>query len=201
VHGFGYEPEMTENVHVVGVVGSLADDSTTRIAVERALDAATAAGATTDLVDLRQLELPIFDSDAPDAGDAPDLRRRLRAADAVLLGTPMYHGSYASPLKTALDYSGFEEFEDATVGLLVVAGGGFPLPALEHLRESMRALNAWTLPTQVAIPNSHAATEAGRLADDDLAERVATLGRELASYANVAAYPDCPSTPAPTVGD
>jgi len=28
----------------------------------------------------------------------------------------MYHGSYSSTLKTALDYCGFEEFEDKTVG-------------------------------------------------------------------------------------
>jgi NAD(P)H-dependent FMN reductase len=192
---------MTDDVHVVGLAGSLADDSTTRIAVERALDAARAAGATTDLVDLRTLDLPTFDSDTPDAGDAPDLRRRLRAADAILLGTPMYHGSYASPLKTALDYSGFEEFEDATVGLLAVAGGRFPLPALEHLRESMRALEAWTLPTQVAIPNSHAVTGDDRLTDEELAERVDSLGRELVTYANVAAVSECSTTPAPTAGD
>ena len=192
---------MTENVHVVGLSGSLADDSTTRIAVDRALDAATAAGATTELLDLREWDLPVFDADDQDAGDAPELRRRLRAADAVLLGTPMYHGSYSSPLKTALDYSGFDEFADTTVGLLVVAGGGFPLPALEHLRETMRALEAWTLPTQVAVPNSHAATADGRLVDGDIEGRVAELGHELASYANVAAYPDCPTTPAPTTGD
>lgn len=192
---------MTENTHVVGMAGSLADDSTTRIAVERALDAARAAGATTDFVDLRHLDLPTFDPDEQDAGDAVALRRRLQAADAVLLGTPMYHGSYASPLKTALDYSGFEEFEDTTVGLLAVAGGRFPLPALSHLRETMRALDAWTLPTQVAIPESHAATADGALADEELTERVATLGRELVTYANVAAYPECPSTPAPSVGD
>jgi len=192
---------MTESAHVVGLSGSLADDSTTRIAVRDALDAARTAGATTDEIDLRQFDLPTFDPDEPDAGDAPELRRRLRAADAVLLGTPMYHGSYASPLKTALDYSTFDEFADTTVGLLAVAGGRFPLPALSHLRETMRALDAWTLPTQVAIPESHAATADGGLADDELAERVATLGRELVTYANVAAYPECPSTPAPSVGD
>jgi NAD(P)H-dependent FMN reductase len=75
---------MTEKVYVVGMAGSLADDSTTRIAVERALDAARATGATTDLVDLRGLDLPTFDPDAPDAGDAPALRERLGPAVAVV---------------------------------------------------------------------------------------------------------------------
>jgi len=189
---------MTENVSVVAISGSQSDESVTRTAVENALEAARAAGATTDHIDLRQWELPTFDADRQDAGDAPELRRRLREADAVLLATPMYHGSYASPLKTALDYAGFDEFEDKTVGLLAVAGGGFPLPALEHLREVCRALNAWTLPTQVAIPDSHSATVDGEIAEEDVADRLRTLGRELVTYANVAAYPDCPETPAPS---
>ncbi len=192
---------MTENTRIVALCGSQADDSVTRIAVREALAAADRAGATTDCIDLRHLDLPTFDADDQDAGDAPELRERVRAADAVLLGTPMYHGSYASPLKTALDYCGFDEFEDTTVGLLAVAGGAFPLPALSHLREVCRALEAWTLPTEVAIPNSHSATEDGQLVDEDVRERVQTLGRELVEYANVAAYPTCPSTPAPAIGD
>jgi hypothetical protein len=53
----------------------------------------------------------------------------------------------------------------------------------------------------VAVPESHGATADGQLADDEVADRVASLGRELVTYANVAAYPDCPSTPAPSVGD
>ena len=192
---------MSEHTHVVALCGSQAENSVTRVAVEEALEAAAAAGASTELLDLRQWDLPTFDADDQNAGDAPAFRRRVREADAVLLGTPMYHGSYASPLKTALDYCGFDEFEDTTVGLLAVAGGSFPLPALAHLREVCRALEAWTLPTQVAVPDSHAAVEDGRLADEGVAERTATLGRELAAYANVSAYPDCPSTPAPAVGD
>jgi NAD(P)H-dependent FMN reductase len=194
---------MTDGVPIVAIVGSQSDDSVTRIAAEQTMEAARTAGATTDCLDLREWALPTFDADAQDAGDAPELRRQVRAADAVLLATPMYHGSYASPLKTALDYCGFEEFEDTTVGLLAVAGGGFPLPALEHLREVCRALEAWTLPTQVAVPNSHSATSDGAIADDDTADRIATLGRELHAYANVSTYPECPETPAssPAAGD
>ncbi|SDE93767.1 NADPH-dependent FMN reductase [Halorientalis regularis] len=193
---------MTENTHVVAICGSQADDSVTRVAAERTLDAARSAGATTDLLDLRQWDLPTFDPDRPDAGEASAVRRRVREADAVLLATPMYHGSYSSPLKTALDYCGFDEFADTTVGLLAVSGGGFPLPALEHLRTVCRALEAWTLPTQVAVPDSHSAvTDDGAFADDGVAERVDALGQELVAYANVATYPDCPSTPAPAAGD
>ena len=176
---------------VVGIAGSLRDESYTRIAVAETLEAAEDHGATTELLDLRDYDLPVFDADRRDAGDAPELRERLRTADAILLGTPVYHGSYAAPLKNALDYSGFDEFEDKTVGLLGVAGGGFPITALDHLRSVCRALDAWVLPHQAAIPAAGSRIEDGELVDTDLAERVAVLGERLAEYANI--EPDPPA--------
>jgi NAD(P)H-dependent FMN reductase len=179
-----------EDKHVVALSGSQRDGSYTHRAVERTLAAAERRGASTDLAAIGDLDLPLFDPDRPDAGDAAALRRRVGRADAVLLGTPMYHGSYASPLKTALDYCGFDEFEGTTVGLLAVSGGGFPTPALEHLRSVARALDAWVLPRQVAVPDSHAAFEDGRLAEEDLVDRVEALGEDLVAYAGVESYPD-----------
>ncbi|MBX0324380.1 NAD(P)H-dependent oxidoreductase [Halomicroarcula sp. F13] len=182
--------DVTEREHVVALCGSQRDGSYTRRALELALDAAERRGATTDLVDVADLNLPVFDPEETDAGDAPTLRKRIQAADCVILGSPMYHGSYASPLKTALDYSGFDEFEGTTVGLLAVSGGGFPTPVLEHLRTVARALDAWVLPHQVAIPNAAESFESGRLTEDGLADRIETLGTELVDYAGVESYPE-----------
>jgi len=176
---------MTDAIHVVALVGSLRDGSHSRTAAARALEGAESAGATTDLLDLRELDLPIFDADAQDDGDAPELRRRLRAADAVILATPMYHGSYSSVLKTALDYAGFDEFENQTVGLLAVSGGSFPITALDHLRSVCRALDAWVLPYEAAVPNARSRIEDGTFVDADLEERVATLGRRVVTYADI----------------
>jgi NAD(P)H-dependent FMN reductase len=182
--------EVPDSKHVVALCGSRRDGSHTRRALERTLAAAERRGATTDLVDLDALDLPPFDPDREDAGDAATLRRRVREADAVVLGSPMYHGSYSSVLKTALDYCGFDEFAETTVGLLVVSGGGFPTPALEHLRSVARALDAWVHPHQVAIPDAHSAFVEGSLRDEDLADRVETLGTELVAYAGVESYPE-----------
>lgn len=130
-------------LRVAAVVGSLRDGSYTRPACREALAAASEFDRVeTDLVDLRTLSIPVYDADIDDAGDAPALRARLREADSIVLGTPVYHGSYSSALKNAIDYCGFDEFEDTTVGLLCVAGGSFPTTTLEHLRSVARALNA-----------------------------------------------------------
>ena len=176
---------MVEPPHVAGLVGSLRDGSYTRVAVRHALEAAGDRGASTDLVDLRDLDLPVYDADHDDAGDAGALRERVRAADSIVLGTPMYHGSYASPLKVALDYCGFDEFRGKTVGLLAVSGGGFPLPALEHLRSVCRSLDAWVVPYQAAVPNVRSRVEDGAVVDPDAAERLATLGDRVVRYARI----------------
>ena len=171
--------------HVVAVCGSLREESRSRLALNHALGGVANAGGTGELLDLREFDLPVFDADARDPGDAPELTRRVREADAVLLGTPMYHGSYSSVLKNALDHCGFEEFEDKTVGLLAVAGGSFPVTALEHLRSVCRALNAWVLPHQAAIPDAGSAFDAGEFVDESLERRVLALGERVVRYADI----------------
>jgi NAD(P)H-dependent FMN reductase len=174
-----------EDPHVVGVAGSLRDGSVTRQAVDHALKAAERAGGTATAVDLREYDLPVYDADEDDAGDAERLRETIRGADSVILGTPMYHGSYSAPVKNVLDYCGFDEFEDTTVGLLAVSGGRFPVTALEHLRSVCRALDAWVIPHQAALPRSYEVFEDGEFVDESLEERVHTLGREAVGYANI----------------
>ena len=182
---------MSTSPRVVGVCGSLRDGSHTRTAIERALTEAEAFGGSTELVDLRAYELPVFDPDNREAGDANQLKATLQAADSIVLGSPMYHGSYAAPLKNAMDYCGFDEFEDATVGLLGVSGGRFPTTTLEHLRSVCRAVNAWVLPHQAAIPSAADKIDDGEIVDGDIEERVATLGQRAVEYANI--EPDPPT--------
>lgn len=176
-------------VHVAALPGSIRRGSATRRALEVALQAAEDAGATTDLVDLRALDLPIFSTERDDHPGVRELRERTGAADSILLGTPLYHGSYSSVLKTALDFCGFDEFSDKTVGLLAVAGGRFPVTALDHLRSVCRALNAWVLPHEAAVPRSHAAFEDGNLVDPELVRRVRTLGVRAVQYARIEPEP------------
>jgi len=176
---------------VVAVCGSLRDESYTRIGLEHALAAARERNASAALLDLREYDLPVYDPDDDDAGDAGRLRREIREADSVLLGSPMYHGSYSAPLKNALDYCGFDEFEESTVGLLGVSGGKFPVTTLEHLRSVCRALNAWVLPHQAAIPSSRSQFEDGEFVDSDTANRVAVLGERAVEYASIEPDPAC----------
>ncbi|SEO73174.1 NAD(P)H-dependent FMN reductase [Halogranum amylolyticum] len=174
------------DVHVVALGGSLRDGSHTRHALTHVLRGVEAAGGTGEIVDLRDYDLPVLDADYDEQGDSAELAATIRAADAVVLGTPMYHGSYSGVLKNALDYCGFEEFEGKTVGLLAVSGGSFPVTALDHLRSVCRALNAWVIPHQAAIPRAHSAfDDDGAFRDESTEERVLTLGRRAVGFANI----------------
>jgi len=173
-------------VRVVAICGSLRADSTTRLALEHVVDAAADAGADAELLDLRDWNLPIFDADDRDRGDAAALKTVVGRADAVALGTPVYHGMVSSALKNAFDYLGRDEFEDTTVGLLATSAGGPFAPTLEHLRTGVRTLHGWALPHEVGIRNARDAfDDSGAFVDPDLDERVRTLGRLLVEYARI----------------
>lgn len=186
---------------IVGLCGSLRDESTTRTALEHTLNAAEQAGGRTELIDLRNADLPIYDGDRPEAGDAKELRTRIREADGLILGTPVYHATIASPLKVALDYCRRSDLEDTTVGLLCTAGGRFYGPVFSHLRAIVQILDAWALPDQVAIPNAGSVISGDRITDDELAARLVNLGEALVAYARLDRTPEMTADPAVLPGD
>lgn len=178
-----------ESVRVVGIPGSLRDGSFTVRTVEIALEGARRAGAQTELVDLRDLDLPILDGGVEDEEHPPDvfrMREAVQAADGIVLGTPEYHGSYSGVLKNALDLMGFDEFEDKMIGLVGVSGGRMGAnTAMNHLREVGRALHAWVVPTQAGVARAWKAFEEGELADEGLADRIRAVGAEVTRYAKL----------------
>ncbi|MFW5916963.1 MAG: NADPH-dependent FMN reductase [Halorubrum sp.] len=184
---------------IVAISGSRREASTTRAALSVALDAAGDAGAETDLIDLGAVDLPLYHPDEDTQGDSDALKRRVREADGVLAGTPVYRGSYSSTFKNFHDFCGSGEYENTAVGLLATAGGGSYGGTLEHLRSTFRNVHAWTVPHEVGIRNASSvvATNGGpnsddglriggdglRIADDDIRERTERLGRVVVEHA------------------
>ncbi|WP_227352890.1 NADPH-dependent FMN reductase [Haladaptatus salinisoli] len=185
---------MTAVPKVVALCGSMRDGSHTRTALRHVLDAAEEAGAETELLDVRDYDLPVFDPDEDEPEDAVEIKRAIREADSVILGSPVYHGSYSSAFRNVHDYCSFDEFEDTTVGLLVVAGGGSYASTLDHMRITVRGVHGWVLPHQVGIRRAYDQFEDGEFVDEDLEERTRKLGRQAVEYAFIT--PDVTSTEA-----
>ncbi|RYG71062.1 NADPH-dependent oxidoreductase [bacterium] len=184
----GQDPT-TAKTHVVGICGSLSADSSTRRVLTLALEAAAAAGASTELLDLRDFHLPFAESGFdPDAyPDVARFNQIVRESDGLIWATPEYHGSFSGVLKNALDLGSFPEYKGKVVALLGVAAGQIgAINALSHLRTVGRQLHLWVLPAQVSIARAYAAfDEEGRLKDESLAASVENLGRELTKWARL----------------
>lgn len=169
---------------VVAVCGSRRDGSHTKTALEHTLAAAEEAGADTDLIDLGAVDLPLYHPDEDVQGESDELVRRVRKADGVILGSPVYHGSYSSTLKNFHDYCSGDDYENTVVGLLTVAGGSSYGAALEHMRSTVRNVHGWAIPQQVGIPRVSRQFEDGEFVEDGLRERTEALGRLVAGHAD-----------------
>lgn len=177
----------TGKVRIAAVNGSLRSGSYTRLALQIALQGAAELGAETRVLDLSDYDL-IFCDGSRDEDRHPgvrQLRQDVRAAHGLLLGTPEYHGSFSGVLKNALDLMGFQEFEGKVIGLVGVSGGALGAAnALTSLQIVGRALHAWIVPEQVAIPQVWKQFEPdGRLKNPGLEKRLKDVGRQVARFA------------------
>ena len=174
----------------LAISGSRRAESHTRTALRHVLDVAEREGAEADLIDLGAVELPLFHPDVADedAGDAAALLERVRAADAVVLGSPVYHGSYSSTLKSFHDYCSKTEYEDTAVGLVAVAGGGSYGPALEHMRGTVRNVHGWVVPEQVGVRSARTKFVGG--IPDDIRGRLASMTRQVVRQAEALSVVD-----------
>jgi len=173
-------------IKIVGIPGSLREGSHTRQAVEAALRGAATEGAEVELIDLKKLDLPLVETVLPDAqapAEVLALRKALRKADGIILGTPEYHGSVSGALINALDWVGKDEFDGKAVGLVGVSGGAMGAnDALNTLRLIGRNLHAWVVPEQASVPEAWRVLPAAAGA---MKERLEGVGRATARIAKL----------------
>jgi FMN reductase len=178
-------------VNVVGLGGSLAAPSRSLAALRAALAGARESGADTQLLDLRELRLPL---NVPTESAVPAGARRLLDAagssDAMVWSSPLYQGTVSGAFKNALDWlhllSDHEPafLSDQVIGLIATAGGVHGLQAVNTMEFSVRALRAFAVPLVVTVgPAAKAFDADGELTDVSVRESLANLGREVARIA------------------
>jgi FMN reductase len=175
-------------LHILGLGGTLRENSTSRWALERSLRAAEAAGASTELLSLYELNLPMFIPGKPVEAYDPSVARLLEAvrrADALILSTAGYHGTLVGATKNALDFLEFLSqderpyLHEKVVGLIATAGGELAaVNAINALVHSVHGLRGTAASLFVAIPRAKDAFDAhGQLIDTKWAARLDQLGR------------------------
>ena len=78
----------------------------------------------------------------PLADDIPEIVRgvamQFQQADAVVLASPIYHGSYTSHLKNLIDVFHYDFLRDKNVGLMAIGHGGTAVLPAVHLQDVVR---------------------------------------------------------------
>ena len=178
-------PQNDASVRITGISGSRRVGSYTRMAVEAALRGAAETRAITRLIDLAELDLAFAGAGGNKGPDFEGLSRAVKESDGIVLGTPEYHGSFSGVLKNALDLMGFEEFEGKMLGLVGVSGGAMgAFEGINSLRNVGRALHAWVVPEQAAVPEAWKVfDESGAVKDARIETRLKEVGRQVARFA------------------
>lgn len=156
------------SIFVVGIGGSTRKGSSTEVVVQAVLDGLRQGGAETRLYAGDDLILPMYEQTPSCADAGRQLVADVRRADAVVIGSPGYHGTISGLVKNVLDY--FEELSgDAApyldrkaVGCVATAyGWQAAVNTLTTVRQIVHALRGWPTPYGIAI------NAAGGLVNDD----------------------------------
>jgi FMN reductase len=183
------------NLNVVGIGGTLRENSAGLGAIKRVLQAAEEAGAETELLDLRELGLPMYVPGKKLVEYDENVERFLdsiRRADALVIGTAAYHGTLAGVTKNALDFAQFLARDESpyldgkVVGLIATAGGDQAAAnATGALINVVHALRGIVAPLMVPIPKAwRLSDDEGNITDENYGGRLDRLGELLVDLAS-----------------
>jgi FMN reductase len=144
---------------IVGLGGTLRPGSSTEKVLAHVLLHARNRGAETLLFSGEMISLPTYvPSETIRCDRSVALLTALRKADAIVVGSPGYHGGISGLVKNALDYTedmskdAAPYFEGRAVGCVATGAGWQGANAtLSALRSVIHALRGWPTPLGIAF--------------------------------------------------
>jgi FMN reductase len=177
---------------IVGIGGTLRPSSSTEHIVSVVLKNAQLSGASTQLFAGEDLNLPMYmPNHASRCDRAVALISALRKADAIVVGSPGYHGSVSGLVKNALDYiedmaTDETPYLEGRAVACVATGAGWQgaNSALHALRNIVHALRGWPTPLGIALNTREPLfTEDGRCLQAGAVELMKVMATQLVTFA------------------
>jgi FMN reductase len=178
---------------ILAIGGSNREGSQTLNVLRNVLDLAEQRGATTDLIDIRQVQLPVFEpvlayEDQPAALLA--LLTRIQQADAFLVASPTYHGTVTGAVKNLLD--AIHIFRDRERGTfagrpvgLIAYGGPSAMNTVNALHHTVRGIAGFVVPTVLTVSRAQLNENLTQIADERTLARAGTLIDEVLRLARL----------------
>ncbi|WP_179475216.1 NADPH-dependent FMN reductase [Mycolicibacterium vinylchloridicum] len=177
---------------IVGIGGTLRENSSSQAALDVALAAARANGARTARFVGRDLDIPHYEpgSEGSRSEKQAALISAFRAADGFIISSPGYHGTLSGLVKNALDY--VEDlvnderayFAGLPVGCIGVAyGNQAAVAVVTGLRSITHALRGFPTPYGATVVVKPEIYQHGVYVDRDVISCLELVGTEVAAYA------------------
>ena len=168
-----------------GLSGGLSQQ--TIVAIEKGLDFAYQYDNSISIESFNVGEYNIQYCDGRDPanyeGDAKLIIDKILNADALLIGTPMYRGSYTGMLKNVFDIIPNNALRGKPVGLIATGGSDHHYLALEHeLKPLLGFFYAIVVPGCVYANNEHYSER--DLVDKEVLERLSVLAQAVVNLNN-----------------
>lgn len=168
---------------VLIIVGSGTQESRSLHLGQAIAKALEARGAEVELIDLLTHALPAYNVTTEKTDTYDDKTRAFlnttKQSDAFVWVTPVYHGSYSSVLKNALDWQHF--FLDKKVIGFASNGSHRSPVAVDQLMMVARAQHGVILPTRVCTDNPDY-DDNKQLHDPDILQRVENFSDEMVDF-------------------
>ncbi len=185
---------------LLGISGSLTAGGSTRTVVDAALAAAQAhtPDITTDVIDLRDVTISFCDGRPPEdyPDDTPHVLERISVADAYIIGTPIYRGSYTGALKNLLDHIPVEAFMGKVAGLI---GNAYTDHHYLSIDQELKPVLAWfnmhIVPGSVYVRADQ--MKGGEITDEHVRDHLRQLGEAVVRLCR--SLQDSPQGPPPLV--
>ncbi len=135
-------------------------------------------------INLKEFNLP-FPGENIQNDNSPKLRKLLESAEAIVLGTPEYHGTFTAKLKLMIENSGYPSvLKGKAICLIGIASGILgAVKSLEHLRSVCAHIGAFTLPRAVSISNVETKfDDEGNCIDIETENEIRSLANNLINY-------------------
>jgi FMN reductase len=173
---------MAETPKLLMLVGAATPPGRLAAAIAAAAEAARATDGAlaVDILNLAEVPIDICDGRPLDAYGAATRQAvaRIAAADAVLIGAPVYRASFPGVLKNLLDIAPVEALQGKPVGIAAMGGSPHHYLAVDgQLRQVLAWFGALTAPTSVYLTGGdfHEGRLASQAAQKDLAALAGTL--------------------------
>ncbi|QMU55153.1 MAG: NADPH-dependent oxidoreductase [Nitrosopumilus sp.] len=173
------------SLKILGVASSMREISYSTQVLKLALEKAEKNGSETRILNLRELQLPMYH---PEQNNSPELDRvteHVKWADAFILASPDYHGSMSGVMKNFLDFF-WSDFAGKTFGY-VCASHEKGLTVMDQMRTAIRQCYGWSMPYGVSVNSDQDFDKQGNVTGKNILSRIETLGRDLTVYGSLIA--------------